>query len=87
MKAIQKIRLAATVLWFISAAYLVYKYSLQAGYWEHPLYITLFLYLVILLSKKGVNKLNVCIFLFYVALGLWFAVDLFLIFTKAVSVN
>lgn len=71
----------------MSAAYLAYKYSLQAGYWEHPLYITLFLYLIILLSKKGFNKLNVCIFLFYVAFGIWVAVDLFLIVTKGVSVE
>lgn len=87
MKALQKIRLVATVLWFISAAYLVYKYSLQAGYWEHPLYITLFLYLVILLSKKGFNKLNVCIFLFYAAFGIWLAIDLFLALAGVFSVN
>ncbi|MDQ0427787.1 hypothetical protein QOZ98_000612 [Planomicrobium stackebrandtii] len=87
MKALQKIRLVATILWFTSAAYFVYKYSLHAGYWEHPLYITLFLYLVILLSKKGFNKLNVFIFLFYIAFGMWFAMDLFLILTEGFSVD
>ncbi len=87
MKASQNIRLVAAVLWFFSAAYLVYKYSLQAGYWEHPLYITLFLYLIILLSKKGFNKLNISIFFFYIAFGIWVALDLLLFLVEAFSVD
>ena len=87
MRAVQTINLIAAILWSISAVYLVYKYALNAGYWEHPLYITLFFYLVILLSKKGLTKLNIFIFFFYIAFGIWLFLDLFLHIVGVFSIN
>lgn len=87
MKVRNIIHCTAAVLWPISAVYLVYTYYLKAGYWEHPLYISLFLYLIVLMSKKGFNKINLFIFFFYAGFGIWFVVDLLLAIGGAFSVD
>ncbi|RLQ84835.1 hypothetical protein [Planomicrobium sp. Y74] len=66
------------VLWFISAVYLVYKFSLQVGYWKNPLYVNLFFYGVILIANKGFNKLTLYMILFYIGMGVWFIFSLML---------
>lgn len=77
----------AVILWFISAAYLVYRFSLQEGYWEHPLYFNLFFYGMILLANKGFNKLTLYMIGFYVGMVIWFMISFLLILGEAFSVN
>lgn len=64
------------ILWVFSSAFLVYKYSLNAGYWLVPLLISLFFYVVLIISNKGFNKLITGITLLYIAFGGKFAFDL-----------
>lgn len=87
MKVREIIYKTAVILWFASAVYLVYRFSLQAGYWEHPLYISLFFYGVILLANKGFNKLTLYIILFYIGMGIWFLFSLMLFMDKIFGVH
>lgn len=87
MKTREIIYKTAIVLWFISAAYLVYKFSLQAGYWKNPLFFNLFFYGMILIANKGFNKLTLYMLLFYVGMGIWFVITFLLILGNAFSVN
>lgn len=78
---------SATILWLISAIYLLYKYFLNLGYWDRPLYLSLGLFLIIIISRKPFNKLNLWISLFYIAFGVWVSLDFFLIMTDVFTVN
>lgn len=71
----------AAVLWSFSAAYLVYIYYLNAGHWKNPLYVSLFLYFIVIISRLGFNKVNLFIFIFYIGFAIWFTADLFLALT------
>ncbi|WP_226675891.1 hypothetical protein [Rossellomorea aquimaris] len=64
------------ILWVVATVYLFYKYSLQAGYWNLPLYTSLALYFLLVIVNKGFSKLIASLFLVYFIFGLWFIVDL-----------
>lgn len=87
MRVRKTIHYIAVVLWLISASYLLYQYSLNAGYWDLPLYISLVLFLIIIISQKPFTKLNLWIFFFYIAFGIWISVDIFLMMTDVFSVE
>ncbi|MFI8687533.1 hypothetical protein [Rossellomorea sp. NPDC077527] len=65
------------VFWVIATVYLFYKYSLQAGYWDQPLYASLALYFLLVIVYKGFNKMIAVLFLVYIVFGLWVIADLF----------
>lgn len=77
MKNHNKVVYIVLVLWAIATGYLFYKYSLQAGYWDKPLYISLSLYFLLVVVNKGFNKMIASLFLVYIVLGLWIIADLF----------
>ncbi|HSI66004.1 MAG TPA: hypothetical protein VK947_01230, partial [Planococcus sp. (in: firmicutes)] len=76
MEIRKKIYNMAVAIWGLSTFYLVYKYSLHEGYWEHPLYVSFLFYLVILISNGGFNKLSLYILLFYIGFFIWFFIDI-----------
>ncbi|QHJ69619.1 hypothetical protein [Planococcus halotolerans] len=82
MKTREMFYKTAVILWFITAVYLVYKFSLQAGYWKNPLYANLFFYGMILIANKGFNKLTLYMILFYIGMGVWFIFSLMLYMGK-----
>jgi hypothetical protein len=73
------------IAWGIATLYLLYKYSLQAGYWEHPLYTSLILYIALVIINKGFNKLIASLFLVYIGLGVWFIMDFLMLFSDVLG--
>ena len=78
---------AFLLIWFISSGYLLYKYSLDAGYWLNPLLFSFSCYIAILIINKGFNKLIMFMTLFYVGFVTWFIVDLIINFLEIFSVD
>lgn len=73
------------LIWCISSSYLLYKYSLNAGYWSTPFLFSFVTYIAIIIINKGFNKLIAMMTLFYIGFGCWFVWDMITMFMSILS--